>query len=236
MVSIDFDLSAMPKHVAIIMDGNGRWATQRGKPRVFGHQKSFKAVHSAVEFAAKNNIKILTLYAFSQENWSRPQDEIDSLMSLFMKALNSEIKKFHKYNICVKFIGDLTVFSQEMQEKIEQSQELTRNNTGLKLNIALNYSARWEMLQAVANISEQSNITQSLKEREEAFTNHLAIKEDVDLLIRTSGEMRLSNFLLWQCAYAEFYFTDVLWPDFNEAIFSDAICQFQLRNRRFGGV
>ena len=193
-----FDPQNMPQHVAIIMDGNGRWAKQQGKLRVFGHQNGVKAVRSAVSFAAKYGIKVLTLYAFSSENWSRPETEVSALMTLFMTALNSEVKKLYKNNIQLKVIGDTSRFSESLQKKIRESEELTSQNTGLILNVAANYGGYWD-------------------------------------IIRTSGEQRISNFLLWQIAYAELFFTPVLWPDFDDNVFGEAIIAYQKRTRRFGG-
>lgn len=234
-----FDPENMPKHVAIIMDGNGRWAKQQGKLRIFGHQNAVKAVRSAVNFAAKYGVKVLTLYAFSSENWSRPESEVSGLMALFMKVLNSEVKKLHKNNIRLKILGDVSRFSPSLQEKIHVSEQLTAQNNGLILNIAANYGGYWDITQATRKLAEKvqfgelkpSEITPELVQR------YLVTEEQpqVDLLIRTSGEQRISNFLLWQIAYAELFFTPVLWPDFNEETFSEAVEAFQKRERRFGG-
>lgn len=234
-----FDPKNMPSHVAIIMDGNGRWAKQQGKLRVFGHQNAVKAVRSAVNFAAKHGIKVLTLYAFSSENWNRPETEVSALMSLFMKVLNSEVKKLHKNNIRLKILGDVSRFSTSLQEKIHASENLTANNSGLILNIAANYGSHWDITQATKKLAEQVQKGElSVQEiTPERVQNALVTEKQpqVDLLIRTSGEQRISNFLLWQIAYAELFFTPVLWPDFNEETFSQAIIAFQGRERRFGG-
>lgn len=234
-----FDPENMPSHVAIIMDGNGRWAKQQGKLRVFGHQNAVKAVRSAVNFAAKHGIKVLTLYAFSSENWNRPETEVSALMSLFMKVLNSEVKKLHKNNIRLKILGDVSRFSTSLQEKIHASENLTANNSGLILNIAANYGSHWDITQATKKLAEQVQKGElSVQEiTPERMQNALVTEKQpqVDLLIRTSGEQRISNFLLWQIAYAELFFTPVLWPDFNEETFSQAIVAFQGRERRFGG-
>ncbi|WGE32893.1 polyprenyl diphosphate synthase [Actinobacillus genomosp. 2] len=229
----------MPQHVAIIMDGNGRWAKQQGKLRVFGHQKGVKAVRSAVSFAAKHGIKVLTLYAFSSENWNRPEAEVSALMSLFMRALDSEVKKLHKNNIRLKIIGDKKGFDQNLQKRIAESEALTAHNTGLTLNIAANYGGYWDITQAAQQLAVKvklgeigvSDITV------DSFQKALITGEQpqVDLLIRTSGEQRISNFLLWQIAYAELFFSPVLWPDFNDEYFSEAIIAYQQRDRRFGG-
>lgn len=234
-----FDPDNMPSHVAIIMDGNGRWAKQQGKLRIFGHQNAVKAVRSAVNFAAKHGIKVLTLYAFSSENWNRPETEVSALMSLFMKVLNSEVKKLHKNNIRLKILGDVSRFNTSLQEKIQSSEALTANNSGLILNIAANYGGYWDITQAAQKLAAQvKNNELSVHDITPERFQYALVTEDqpqVDLLIRTSGEQRISNFLLWQIAYAELFFTPVLWPDFNEETFSQAIVAFQGRERRFGG-
>lgn len=234
-----FDPDNMPSHVAIIMDGNGRWAKQQGKLRIFGHQNAVKAVRSAVNFAAKNGIKVLTLYAFSSENWNRPETEVSALMSLFMKVLNSEVKKLHKNNIRLKILGDVSRFNTSLQKKIQSSEALTANNSGLILNIAANYGGYWDITQAAQKLAAQvKNNELSVHDITPERFQYALVTEDqpqVDLLIRTSGEQRISNFLLWQIAYAELFFTPVLWPDFNEETFSQAIVAFQGRERRFGG-
>ena len=237
-IMASFDPQNMPQHVAIIMDGNGRWAKQQGKLRVFGHQNG-KAVRSAVSFAATHGIKVLTLYAFSSENWSRPETEVSALMTLFMTALNSEVKKLHKNNIQLKVIGDKSRFSESLQKKIRDSEELTSQNTGLILNVAANYGGYWDITQAAQKMAVKVKLGELAIEQitAEVFEKALVTEEQpqVDLLIRTSGEQRISNFLLWQIAYAELFFTPVLWPDFDDNIFSEAIIAYQQRNRRFGG-
>lgn len=236
---MNFDPQNMPQHVAIIMDGNGRWAKQKGKLRIFGHQNGVKAVRSAVSFAAKHNIKVLTLYAFSSENWNRPETEVSALMSLFMRALDSEVKKLHKNNIRLNIIGDKSAFSESLQKRIAESEQLTQNNSGLILNIAANYGGYWDIVQAAQKLAIQVKNNNLTAEQitPEMFQQQLATEEQpqVDLLIRTSGEQRISNFLLWQIAYAELFFTPVLWPDFNDETFSQAIVSYQQRERRFGG-
>nr|WP_280516027.1 (2E,6E)-farnesyl-diphosphate-specific ditrans,polycis-undecaprenyl-diphosphate synthase [Photorhabdus heterorhabditis] len=232
--------SLLPKHVAIIMDGNGRWAKKRGKLRVFGHRAGIKAVRSAVRFAAKHNIESLTLYAFSSENWNRPEQEVSSLMELFIFALDSEIKSLHKHNIKLSIIGDISRFSERLQERIRRSVKLTADNTGLQLNIAANYGGRWDIVQSVQKITQQvkDNLLEPQDITEELVNNYINLSQQsqVDLVIRTGGEHRISNFLLWQIAYAEFYFTDILWPDFDETVFEGAINAFAKRERRFGGT
>ncbi|MDH2925375.1 di-trans,poly-cis-decaprenylcistransferase [Nicoletella semolina] len=221
------------------MDGNGRWAKQQGKLRIWGHQNGVRAVHSAVNFATKYGIKVLTLYAFSSENWRRPKEEVSALMTLFMRALDSESKKLHKNNIRLNIIGDKSAFSTDLQSRIEKSESLTASNSGLILNIAANYGGDWDIVNAARQLASQVeqgslSVADITPER---FAQHLstASQPQVDLLIRTSGEQRISNFLLWQIAYAELFFTPVLWPDFNQANFSEAIVAYQQRERRFGG-
>lgn len=236
---MDFDLERMPQHVAIIMDGNGRWAKQQGKLRIFGHQNGVQAVRKAVNFAAQNGIKVLTLYAFSSENWRRPEEEVSALMTLFMKALRYEVRKLNKHNIRLKIIGDTARFNEKLRQEIQQAESLTSNNTGLTLNIAANYGGQWDIVQATQKLVEQVQQGQlSASEiTPEHFQTMLATENQpqVDLLIRTSGEQRISNFLLWQIAYAELFFSPVLWPDFDEHTFAEAIMAYQQRERRFGG-
>ncbi|MDO9808932.1 isoprenyl transferase [Glaesserella parasuis] len=236
---MNIDLQNMPQHVAIIMDGNGRWAKQRGKLRVFGHIKGVKAVHSAVNFALTQGIKVLTLYAFSSDNWSRPKLEVAALMTLFVKTLDLNIKKLHSNNIRLKIIGDKTAFSEALQEKIELAEQLTNKNTALTLNIAANYGGQWDIVQATKRIAHQikNNVIPIEDITTDYFQHNLSTEDQpqVDLLIRTSGEQRISNFLLWQIAYAELVFSPVLWPDFDEKAFTDAVIAYQQRDRRFGG-
>ncbi|MEE6075955.1 polyprenyl diphosphate synthase [Avibacterium paragallinarum] len=238
MTEIDFN--NIPQHVAIIMDGNGRWAKQQGKMRIFGHKNGVAAVRQAVSYARKIGVKVLTLYAFSSENWTRPETEVSALMTLFMQALDLEVKKLHKNNIRLNIIGDKSRFSEKLQQKIEKAEKLTENNTALTLNIAANYGGDWDIVQAAKQLAslvkaEKLAVDEITTER---FQQHLVTQDQpmVDLLIRTSGEQRVSNFLLWQIAYAEFYFSDVLWPDFNEQEFNQAILAYQQRDRRFGGA
>ncbi|POY43866.1 di-trans,poly-cis-decaprenylcistransferase [Avibacterium gallinarum] len=236
----EIDLNNIPQHVAIIMDGNGRWAKQQGKMRIFGHKNGVAAVRQAVSYVRKIGVNVLTLYAFSSENWTRPESEVSALMTLFMQALDLEVKKLHKNNIRLNIIGDKSRFSEKLQQKIEKAEKLTENNTALTLNIAANYGGYWDIVQATKQLAdlvknEQLTLDEITAER---FQQHLVTQDQpmVDLLIRTSGEQRVSNFLLWQIAYAEFYFSDVLWPDFNEQEFNQAILAYQQRNRRFGGA
>lgn len=231
-------LTPLPRHVAIIMDGNGRWAQERGKLRVSGHKAGVKSVRAAVSFAYQLKLDALTLFAFSSENWRRPADEVSALMGLFMAVLGSEVKKLHRNNIRLQIIGERSGFSQLLQRKIANAEALTANNTGLTLNIAANYGGRWDIVQACRHMAEQVACGErAVADITEASLNELMSMSNlspVDLLIRTGGEQRISNFLLWQLAYAELYFTDVLWPDFNDTAFSDAIAAFVGRERRFG--
>ncbi|MCI6864517.1 MAG: polyprenyl diphosphate synthase [Anaerobiospirillum succiniciproducens] len=218
------------------MDGNGRWAKKRGMIRLMGHRRGAQAVTRAVETAVAKGVQTLTLFAFSSENWRRPQDEVSGLMDLFAKVLKSERDRLHDNGIKVQFIGDLSKFSSRLNEAIDELVSLTCNNQRMVLNIAINYGGRWELMQAAKSlaidlkngkISEQ-DIT------EEAMQERLCVAQDVDLLIRTGGECRISNFLLFQCAYSEFYVTDTLWPDFDEKEFDKALNYFNGRERRFG--
>ncbi|HIF5505941.1 TPA: polyprenyl diphosphate synthase [Pasteurella multocida] len=237
---VELDPNNIPQHVAIIMDGNGRWAQQKGKMRIFGHKNGVKAVREAVSYARKVGIKVLTLYAFSSENWNRPKKEVNALIALFMQALDLEVKKLHKNNIKLNILGDVTGFSASLQNKIHQAEKLTENNTALTLNIAANYGGCWDIVQATKSLAQQVKEGKLAVDEINAqvLQQALVTKEQpqVDLLIRTSGEQRISNFLLWQIAYAELYFSDVLWPDFNEKEFNEAIIAYQQRHRRFGGA
>ena len=228
----------LPRHVAIIMDGNGRWAEQRCKFRVSGHKAGVKSVRAAVTFGYKLGLDALTLFAFSSENWRRPEEEVSALMSLFIAVLGSEVRKLHHNNIRLRIIGDRSAFAPHLQRKINDAERLTANNTGLTLNIAANYGGRWDITQAARLLAEQVAGGELKAEdiTEEQLDKHIQMAElaPVDLLIRTGGEQRISNFLLWQLAYAEFYFTPVLWPDFGEDAFSEAIAAFVSRERRFG--
>ncbi|MCC4263602.1 di-trans,poly-cis-decaprenylcistransferase [Oceanimonas baumannii] len=232
------DDARLPRHVAIIMDGNGRWAEQRGKFRVSGHKAGVKSVRAAVSVGYRLGLDALTLFAFSSENWRRPEDEVSALMSLFIAVLGSEVRKLHRNNIRLRIIGDRSAFAPHLQCKINDAESLTANNTGLTLNIAANYGGRWDITQAAQQLAgrvQQGELTPEAI-TEELINEHIQLADlaPVDLLIRTGGEQRISNFLLWQLAYAELYFTPVLWPDFGEEAFSDAIAAFVSRERRFG--
>jgi len=228
----------IPKHIAIIMDGNGRWAQAQGKSRVAGHKAGVDSVRSVVKGARKAGVKALTLFAFSSENWQRPKKEISVLMDLFMFVLTREVKRLHKNNIRFQVIGDLSRFSENLQKNIAKSELLTANNTGLILSVAANYGGRWDIVNAAKKLASQVQNNDILLEdiNEDLLHNHtcLSTLPALDLLIRTGGDYRISNFLLWQAAYAEFYFTETLWPDFNEEQFEKAINVFDQRERRFG--
>lgn len=228
----------LPKHVAIIMDGNGRWAQAQGHPRVYGHKKGVDAVREAVKFCSKLGIESLTLFAFSSENWRRPEEEVTTLMELFLMVLGREVKKLHKNNVRLSIIGDLGRFSTKLQEKIAAAQALTANNSGLRLNIAANYGGRWDIAQAAKQLALKVSAGEITADDvdEHSLAKHISLNEqsELDLLIRTGGDLRISNFLLWQAAYAELYFTPTLWPDFNESVFAEAIACYVSRERRFG--
>jgi undecaprenyl diphosphate synthase len=225
----------MPQHIAVIMDGNGRWARKRFLPRVAGHKRGMDAVLELVKACVDHNIAYLTLFAFSSENWRRPADEVSFLMSLFIQGLKREVAKLHENNIKLVLIGDRTRFNAELIEQIEISERLTANNTGLTLSIAANYGGRWDILQAV-NKMHSAMPAHVGDFDEEHLASHLAMHyaPEPDLFIRTGGEKRISNFMLWQLAYTELYFTDTLWPDFNESAFNLALASYQNRERRFG--
>jgi len=231
-------MEKLPQHIAIIMDGNGRWAKKRGLPRVAGHKAGADSVREVIKNCAKLGVKVLTLFAFSTENWGRPQEEINYLMELFFNALQKETKELHQNNVSLRFIGDHSQLAENIQEKIAQAESLTAANTGLKLVIALSYSGRWDIVEAARKLGGKIE-RQEIKVtdiNEIIFSSQLCASDlpEVDLLIRTSGEIRISNFLLWQIAYAELYFTDVLWPDFREVDLMVALEEYTKRQRRFG--
>jgi len=238
MAMIEPQIATLPRHVAIIMDGNGRWAKRKGKLRTFGHKAGTEAVRASVRFCLERGIQALTLFAFSSENWLRPKEEVSALMELFVWALGNEAKKLNKNNVKLNVIGDLSRFEEKLQRKIAEAEALTASNTGLVLNIAANYGGKWDIVQAAqsiaADVDNQDLALADIDESVFASKMQLADLPDVDLLIRTGGEKRISNFLLWQIAYAELYFSDVLWPDFNETEFSAVIEDFACRQRRFG--
>ncbi|MBU6460064.1 MAG: isoprenyl transferase [Proteobacteria bacterium] len=225
----------IPQHIAIIMDGNGRWAKKRFLPRVAGHRQGVIAVRGIIKACAEFGVDYLTLFAFSSENWRRPKEEVNLLMELFVRSLEAEIEAMHENNIRLKVIGDISSFSTRLQNLIREGVDQTQNNLGLTLTIAANYGGRWDIMQAIKQIADVN--PQALVELNEAdLLPYLAMHyaPEPDLFIRTGGEMRISNFLLWQLAYTELYFTPILWPDFDKAALSAAIDSYQGRERRFG--
>ena len=232
------DLNRLPKHVAIIMDGNGRWAKERGYERIFGHQNGVVSVREVTEAAAEIGIQYLTLYAFSTENWGRPQAEVEALMELLIDTIEKETPTLNKNNIRLMAIGDLNRLPGKAGEKLKKCIENTSANTGMGLVLALSYSSRWEITNAIQNICKQieAGVINANDINDELISEYLTTKSipDPDLLIRTSGEQRISNFLLWQIAYSELYFTNTHWPDFRKDNLFEAIVDFQQRERRFG--
>ena len=227
--------ATVPCHVAIIMDGNGRWAKNRFMPRMAGHHRGVEIVRNTVRHCLERGIEYLTLFAFSSENWRRPEEEVTLLMQLFVRALQQEVFKLHRNGVCLKVVGDLSRFDSHLQSLIHDSEEMTAGNNRLTLTIAANYGGRWDILQAVNRMS----VTQPEKQglwTESDLSPHLAMSyaPEPDLFIRTGGEERISNFVLWQLAYSEFYFTDILWPEFDTVAFDAAITSYQQRERRFG--
>ena len=228
----------IPTHVAVIMDGNGRWARARGKKRHAGHRAGVKSVRATVEAAAERGVSYLTLFAFSSENWRRPQEEVSSLMGLFLEALRREVAELHRNNVRLRFIGALEQLSESLQAKIRAAEDKTAGNTGLVLNVAVAYGGRWDIVnaaQAVASRVARGELSaKDVDEGAIAGALQLGDMPDPDLLIRTGGEQRISNFLLWNIAYAELWFTDVLWPDFNKQHFDAALAAFGAKQRRYG--
>lgn len=232
------DKQRIPQHIAIIMDGNGRWAKKMGNQRIFGHQNGVTSVREVTEAAAELGIKFLTLYAFSTENWNRPADEVNALMDLLVKTIEAETPTLAKNNVRLLTIGDITRMPNQTAQRLQQCIEQTKNNTGLSLVLALSYSSRWEITNAIKNMAQDA-VNQKLSPNditEEVIANYLTTQSipDPELLIRTSGEYRISNFLLWQIAYTELYFTEVLWPEFRKEDLYQAIVNYQSRERRFG--
>lgn len=229
-----------PRHIAIIMDGNGRWAKRRHLPRVLGHQEGVKAVRKVIKHCGEIGIEVLTLFAFSSENWQRPEQEVNYLMTLFLNTLKNEIDKLAKNNVQLRMVGNLERFNSPLREWIAKSQELTAQNTGLKLIIAVNYSGQWDIVQAAQKILNQfkTGALETENLTRELFSDYLSLANipGADLLIRTSGEFRISNFILWQLAYTELYFTDTLWPDFDEQELNKALQFYAQRERRFGFI
>ncbi|MDU4333747.1 MAG: isoprenyl transferase [Finegoldia magna] len=229
----NLDQDRLPKHIAIIMDGNGRWATKRNKPRVFGHNEGMKRVVDVVENSLNIGIKYLSLYAFSTENWKRPQKEIDFLMQILIKYIDDQLNKLVTQGVKINILGDISVLPEKVIQKIEYALDSTKDNDKLILNIAINYGSRQEILRAVNTAIEKGEILADDEFSKLLYTRN---QPDVDLLIRPGGEKRLSNFLLYQMSYAELYFSDIYWPDFKLESLIDAIYWYQNRNRRFGGL
>lgn len=232
------EVSRTPRHVAIIMDGNGRWAQQRHMPRKLGHYKGAARVRGLIEFCTLAGVGSVTLFAFSTENWQRPAEEVDALMALFVEYLDKELPTIIDNNVRFKAVGDLERFEPEVRDRIENAQAISAKNTGLCLNVAVNYGGRWDIINAVKGWlqTHPDQPTQDLKPEDLSVHLSTAGQPEVDLLIRTGGESRISNFLLWQAAYAELYFSELLWPDFDEAALRAAFEWFASRDRRFGGV
>ncbi len=231
-------MKADPAHVAIVMDGNGRWAQKKNRPRTFGHQAGLKALRKIVRRCGDIGVKELTVFAFSSENWNRPKKEVSRLMDLFLRALDREAKELNENGVKIRFIGDLTAFSPEMQQKIDNAMSQTAGNQQMTLNVAANYGGRWDIVNAARKTAQafaSGSITlEQIDEDYFAGQATLGGSSDPDLFIRTGGEMRISNFLLWQCAYTEFFFSPVLWPDFSPAVFDQVIATYRSRERRFG--
>lgn len=228
----------LPKHIAIIMDGNGRWAKKRGLPRYAGHPAGVEAVRRVVEVCVELQIPTLTLFAFSSENWQRPQKEVSLIMDLFVRSLKKEVRRLNRNQVKLRIIGDRSAFSKRLQKQIEEAEHQTETNQGLLLQVAANYGGRWDITQAAKCVAERvqsGELTLDMID-EEAISQHLSFTgvPEPDLFIRTGGEQRISNFLLWQCAYTELYFTDLLWPDFNRQAMEAALLDFTHRQRRFG--
>jgi len=231
-------MNSIPQHIAIIMDGNGRWAQKRHIPRTVGHAKGAAGVRDLVEFCAHKGVKYLTLFAFSTENWKRPEEEVSTLMSLFLQYLEKELKNLSQAGVRLQVIGDVTDFAQELQDRIEEAVKATAGNDGIVLTVAANYGGQWDIVQAVRRWQAAHPQADARGITQEHLAKYLSTSHmpDPDLLIRTGGEQRISNFLLWQVAYAELYFTDVLWPEFYTAQIELALDWYQTRQRRFGRV
>ncbi|WP_428607751.1 isoprenyl transferase [Sedimenticola sp.] len=231
-------VTRLPRHVAIVMDGNGRWAKQRNLPRHAGHKAGVKSVRTSVEQSVKHGIEVLTLFAFSSENWKRPQKEVSLLMDLFMVALQREVKRLKRNNVQLRIIGDRTAFSEKLQQRMATAEADTADNDGLVLQIAANYGGRWDIVQAVRHLAGkvESGTLSADQISEAMISDELSFSDlpDPDLFIRTGGEQRISNFMLWQSAYTELYFTDAYWPDFDAAAYDTALAYFSSRQRRFG--
>jgi len=228
----------VPRHIAIVMDGNGRWAKRRLRPRSFGHHAGQKAVRNVVEGCLRQGVQSLTLFAFSSENWQRPADEVSALMELFLKALDKEVDELHGHGVRLRFIGDLDSFAEPLRLRMQAAMQHTASNSALNLNVAVNYGGRWDIAQAARRLAQAAAAGEldpaAIDENRLNALTCLADQAPIDLFIRTGGELRVSNFLLWQIAYAELYFTDTLWPDFDQASLSSAIEDYARRERRYG--
>lgn len=236
--SINIPEEKLPKHVAIIMDGNGRWAEQRNLPRFSGHKAGVETVRSVVQLSGELGIQALTLFAFSSENWRRPKKEVNLLLELFITALGREVKKLHESNVQLRLIGDTEPFPAKLKKRINEAVKLTENNSGLVLNIAANYGGKWDIVQATQKIARnvEAGLLQADDVTSELIEKNLSLSDlpEPDLFIRTGGEQRISNFMIWQLAYTELYFTRVLWPDFDREEYAKALSSFASRQRRFG--
>lgn len=236
----ELDMNNIPKHIAIIMDGNGRWAKARNLPRTMGHKAGVETIRNIVKEADALGVKYVTFYAFSTENWKRPKEEVNALMKLLVQYLRKELDELHENGVVINVLGDISRLPEECINEINRAKEKTKNNTGLVMNMALNYGGRAEIVRAIKNIvldAKEEKI--DINDIDEAFINkylYTANMPDPDMIIRPSGEQRLSNFLLWQCAYSEFWYSDINWPDFTAENLKEAIIDYQKRNRRFGGV
>jgi len=232
------EIESLPQHIAVVMDGNGRWANKRHLPRAAGHKAGVNATRTLVESCAKKRITALTIFAFSSENWNRPESEVSTLMTLFVSTIAAEVKKLHKQNVKVSFIGDRSRFSQKLQNSINESEALTAENTGMCLNIAANYGGRWDVVNACKQLAEEvkAGRVNSADIDESLFDSFVSLNTlpPPDLFIRTGGEQRISNFLIWQLSYSELYFIDTLWPDFSETSLDEALSWYAGRQRRFG--
>ena len=236
--SIDIDINNIPKHIGIIMDGNGRWAKKRNLPRSYGHKAGVETIRRIIKECNRLGVKYLTLYAFSTENWKRPEDEVSALMGLLVEYLKKEFKELNKNQVVINYIGDISKLPLRCQDELIKAKENTKSNKGVVMNLALNYGGRAEIIKAINCFLKDHNGEENLRITEEVLGSYLYTKgmPDPDIIIRPSGEQRLSNFLLWQCAYTEFWYSDILWPDFTEKDLQQAIIDYQNRERRFGGI
>ena len=236
----EIDKKNLPKHIAIIMDGNGRWAKKRFQPRLFGHRAGIESLREIIQVSSDLGIKALTVYAFSTENWKRPKSEVDGLMKMLVEYFKKEIEELNRNNVKIRILGERSALSKKVKSTIEKAERRTEDNRGLIFNVAINYGGRDEIIQGIKALYQDMIMGKySIEDlNEDLFTEYLFTEylEDPDLIIRTSGEVRMSNFLIWQSAYSELYFTDILWPDFKKEDYYDAICDYQKRKRKFGGI